>query len=76
MKQKLIIHQANDHVTEMAFNCEICLKGFVGKVSLDRHQKNMHKNEKKFKCEICLKIFGHILDKILNFVKTFKDCSL
>ena len=54
MKQKLIIHQANDHVTEMAFNCEICLKGFVGKVSLDRHQKNMHKNEKKFKCEICL----------------------
>ena len=58
MKQKLIIHQANDHVTEMAFNCEICLKGFVGKVSLDRHQKNMHKNEKKFKCEICLNIFG------------------
>ena len=61
MKQKLIIHQANDHVTEMAFNCEICLKGFVGKVSLDRHQKNMHKNEKKsvhenekpVECKIC-----------------------
>ena len=74
MKQKLIIHQANDHVTEMAFNCEICLKGFVGKVSLDRHQKNMHKNEKKFKCYLFMKMKSQLNVKFAKRNIEVKGC--
>ena len=45
----------------IAFKCEVCLKHFKHKVSLDSHMQNMHtldKNDNNFLCKVCSEEFS------------------
>ena len=44
------------HDESKAFKCDVCLKVFFCKSSLNNHMK-VHDESKAFKCDVCLKLF-------------------
>jgi uncharacterized Zn-finger protein len=56
---------ATVHHGERSHKCELCLKTFGRKRTLNKHVAVVHHGEKQFKCEIC---FKQIADKA-NFNK-------